>query len=154
NDKDGQNFNFPSIHFYLERHKRKNTKMEGNPLILNILDYFFLVFHTCLILFNVLGWLWPKTRKFHLIIIGLTFVSWLLLGVVYGWGYCFLTDWHWRVLAAKGKTGLPNSYISYLLDTYFGLVPPANLVDLVTVLVAVLALLLSLKLNFWNKNGK
>ncbi|MEX2514151.1 MAG: DUF2784 domain-containing protein [Cyclobacteriaceae bacterium] len=128
--------------------------MEENPFILNFLDYFFLVFHTCLILFNMLGWIWPPSRILHLACIVLTFISWLLLGIWYGWGYCFLTDWHWQVLAAKGETGLPNSYISYLLNRYFGILPPANLVDQVTAIVAVLALLLSLKVNFWNKNRK
>ena len=116
---------------------------------LRVLDYFFLVFHTVLILFNIFGWIWPSFRKAHFLCIVLTFASWFLLGIWYGWGYCFLTDWHWQVLVALGEGPSMNSYISYLLDRFFGLRLPADLVDIITVGFAVLALLISVWVNFF-----
>lgn len=121
--------------------------MTGQEMGLRVLDYFFLVFHTGLILFNLFGWI--IFRKAHLFCIGLTFASWLLLGIWYGWGYCFLTDWHWQVLVALGEGPSVNSYISYLLDRFFGLRLPADLVDIITVVFAVLALIISVYVNLF-----
>ena len=117
--------------------------------MLELGDYGFLLFHTILVLFNMFGWLVKGWRKMHLIVIGLTFASWLVLGFWYGWGYCILTDWHWRILAEKGETDIPDSYISYLLVRFFGLKLPDLWVDMMTVGVAVLALIMSLYYNFF-----
>ncbi|MBT3271653.1 MAG: DUF2784 family protein, partial [Spirochaetales bacterium] len=54
------------------------------------------MFHSCVIIFNLTGWIWRKTRIPHLILIGLTAFSWFVLGIWYGFGYCPSTDWHWR----------------------------------------------------------
>ncbi|HUR31773.1 MAG TPA: hypothetical protein VMZ69_10110 [Saprospiraceae bacterium] len=43
-----------------------------------------------------------KTRKAHLLVIDLTIASWFIIGLWKGFGYCFLTDWHWRI---KEKLG-------------------------------------------------
>lgn len=123
--------------------------MTGQELGLRVLDYLFLVFHTGLILFNLLGWIRPAFRKAHFFSICLTFASWFLLGIWYGWGYCFLTDWHWQVLVALNEGPLMNSYISYLLDRFFGLRLSTELVDIVTVGFAVLALIISVYVNFF-----
>jgi hypothetical protein len=64
--------------------------------ILHILDYFFIIFHTVLILFNVFGWIIPRWRFSNLIVLSLTAVSWGFW-VWYGYGYCLFTDWHWRI---------------------------------------------------------
>jgi hypothetical protein len=117
--------------------------------MLELGDYGFLFFHTVLVLFNMFGWLVKSWRKLHLIVIGLTFVSWFLLGFWYGWGYCILTDWHWRILAEKGETGMPDSYISYLLVRFFGLELPDLWVDILTVGIAFNALILSIYYNFF-----
>src|SRR5690606_26267869 len=90
--------------------------LPDNAGFLQLIDYFFVVFHTALILFNLLGWIWKPTRKAHLIVISLTFASWGILGIWYGWGYCPLTDRHWEILYQLGETSLPDSYISYLLQ--------------------------------------
>jgi len=47
-----------------------------------------------------------KTRKANLILLLLTGLSWFGLGIFYGWGYCPLTDWHWKVLRELGETGI------------------------------------------------
>lgn len=111
------------------------------------LDYFFIGFHTLLILFNVFGWIWKKTRKLNLILLLLTGLSWTLLGIFYGFGYCPLTDWHFKVLRKLGEHDLPNSYIKYLVDRLLGLDVNADLVDQLTLIVFIVALAISLILN-------
>lgn len=118
-----------------------------------IMDNFFLVFHTGLIVFNLTGWIWKPLRKWHLACILLTFASWGILGIWYGFGYCPLTDWHWDILRQRGVTDLPTSYISYLLDRIVGLSLSSDLVDGFTLVFAVLALIISVKVNFFKKKS-
>ncbi|MDE2782658.1 MAG: DUF2784 domain-containing protein [Gemmatimonadota bacterium] len=110
-------------------------------------DILFVVFHTALIGFNVLGWAWRRTRRFHLLTIGATLLSWFGLGAVYGWGYCPLTDWHWRIKLMLGETDLPGSWIKYYLDRITGSDWSPMVVDLITVGTALGALGLSVALN-------
>jgi hypothetical protein len=116
---------------------------------LKFADYFFLVFHTLLICFNLFAWIWTPLRKWHLATITLTLASWVILGFWYGWGYCPLTDWHWEVLRKLGENELPNSYISYLLSRVFGIDLSAAKVDLFTLIFALLAFLISIRVNFF-----
>jgi len=67
-------------------------------LLYRLLDYFFLVFHLGIVIFNLFGWIWPKTRKANLILLLLTAASWFGLGLIYGIGFCPFTEWHWQVL--------------------------------------------------------
>lgn len=115
---------------------------------LHIVNFLFYTFHTGLIIFNLFGWILPRMRKLNLISLLVTFGSWSLLGLWKGWGYCFLTDWHYQVLRALGENDLPSSYISFLVEKVTGKLPNAHLVDLFTVGLAVLALLCSLWVNF------
>ncbi|MDT7827773.1 DUF2784 domain-containing protein [Pricia sp. S334] len=114
---------------------------------LHLLNYFFYAFHTVLILFNLLGWLHPRLKRLNLITLLLTFASWVVLGLWKGWGYCFLTDWHYGILRALGERGMPSSYIAFLTEKLTGRLPDANLIDDVTVGLAVLALGCSLYVN-------
>jgi len=117
-------------------------------MIYHLLDIFFLVFHSSLVLFNLFGWIWKKTRMLNLIILGLTGSSWLFLGLLVGsMGYCPLTDWHFRVLEKLGQTDLPNSYMKYLADRITGMDINATLVDKVTMYTFIIALLTSLFFN-------
>lgn len=118
--------------------------------MLELADLFFVVFHTALILFNLFAWLYKPLRRWHLLTIGLTFASWIILGIWYGWGYCPLTDWHWDVLRKLGHRDLPSSYISYLLQRVFGLQLPDHWVDGITLTAALLALVFSIKVNFFS----
>jgi Protein of Unknown function (DUF2784) len=115
------------------------------------LHYFFLLFHLLLIVFNLTGWIWKRTRRAHLFVISLTLASWVVLGFFYGFGYCPLTDWHWDVLAKLGKTDLPNSYLKYLLDLLTGMDWNAKLVDGMAVAGLAFALVASLWVNFGKK---
>ena len=117
-------------------------------MMYHILDGLFLFFHTTLVLFNLTGWIWKRTRRLHLYTIGLTILSWFGLGIFYGWGYCPCTDWHWDVKRQLGETGLPGSYIKYYLDRLTGIDWAPSTVDLIVVCSGVGALLLSLWLNW------
>jgi hypothetical protein len=113
-----------------------------------ILDIFFVLFHTSLIIFNLSGWIWQKTRRFNLITLLLTGASWLFLGLIVGTpGYCPFTDWHFKILHTLGETNLPNSYIKYLADRITGMNFSSVLVDKVTLFAFLIALAISLFLN-------
>lgn len=113
----------------------------------NFLDILFLVFHTMLIVFNLFGWIWKKTRKINLVTLLLTGFSWLGLGLFYGWGYCFLTDWHWRVLEKLGESSTADSYIQYLINRILGLQIASKLADYITVIPFVIAIIVSFYFN-------
>ena len=85
------------------------------------LDIFFIIFHSSLIVLNLVGWIWERTRKAHLLVLGLTMCSWFGLGNWYGFGYCPITDWHWQVKRKLGEAELPISYIKYCMDNLTGL---------------------------------
>lgn len=112
------------------------------------LDIFFTVFHTCLIFFNLFGWIWQRTRRLNLICLLLTGASWVFLGFFYGFGYCPLTDWHFNVLRKLGHTDLPDSYLSFLFTRLTGIHIDQSLVDAVTLVGLIAALVISLILNF------
>jgi len=113
-----------------------------------LLDIFFVVFHTSLTLFNLLGWIWKKTRLANLITLSVTGASWLFLGMIVGMlGYCPLTDWHFNILEKLGKTDLPTSYIKYLTDRLTGLNVNETLVDKATLYCFIAALAISIFLN-------
>jgi hypothetical protein len=123
---------------------------------MKFLDIFFTVFHTCLVLFNLFGWIWRKTRLLNLITLLVTAGSWSVLGIFYGFGYCPLTDWHFNVLEKLGYTNLPDSYLSFLFTRLTGLPVDQSLVDAVTLWGLIIALAISLYLNIrqWIKVRK
>jgi hypothetical protein len=113
----------------------------------HVIDWFFVVFHLLLTLFNVLGWIWKKTRKLNLATLLLTGASWGILGIFYGFGYCPLTDWHWQVLHQLGIYDLPPSYLEYLAERLTGFEFETALVNHLTLLVFIVSLLASAGLN-------
>ena len=100
--------------------------------MLLFLDLLFTIIHVALIVFNLTGWIWKRTRRLHLITLLLTAASWAILGIWYGLGYCPLTDWHWQVKEKLGETALPNSFVKYILDKILGTDLPVALVDTIT----------------------
>jgi hypothetical protein len=126
-------------------------------VVYHILDIFFVVFHSALIIFNLFGWVWKKIRRLNLVTLSLTGASWLFLGFIYGaLGYCPLTDWHFRILEKLGKTDLPVSYVKYLVDRITGMDFDSALIDHITLLLYLAALALSLVFNTldWIKKRK
>lgn len=125
--------------------------MEENEFLLRLADCAFIIFHTALIVFNLFAWLYKPLLKWHFFVLVLTFASWGILGIWYGLGYCPFTDWHFDILIRSGVTDLPNSYISYLLQRLFDLYLPNDLVDGLTLGCSIVALIISLYLNFFRK---
>lgn len=111
-------------------------------------DLFFLVLHSGVILFNLLGWMLPATRVANLLLLLATVASWLILGQFYGLGYCPLTDWHYQVLVSAGATGLPPSWIVHVIERFSGWRPPAFWADVATVTFLAAALMISARLNW------
>lgn len=117
-------------------------------MLYHILDIFFVVFHSALVIFNLFGWIWKKTRVWNLITLLLTGASWLILGLIVGTlGYCPFTDWHFNILEKLGRTNLPTSYMKYLADRITGFNLNASLVDKITLYAFIGALMISLYLN-------
>ncbi|MBL6448681.1 DUF2784 domain-containing protein [Fulvivirga sp. 29W222] len=110
-------------------------------------DIAFTIFHIGITLFNLFGWFFYELRRLHLLSVLITLMSWLLLGLFYGFGYCFLTDWHWDVKRKLGETGLPSSFVKYYLDMLFNADIPASLVDSITVVGLVAAVVMTVLKN-------
>ncbi len=124
-------------------------------MIYHILDIFFILFHSSLVLFNLFGWIYRKTRIWNLITLTLTGASWLLLGMIVGTlGYCPFTEWHFNVLFNLGERNLPNSYIKYLTDRLTGLDVSELLIDKITLYSFLAALLISIFLNIRDLRNK
>lgn len=115
--------------------------------VYQILDWFFTIFHTLLIIFNLTGWMWRCTRKWNLLTLLATAGSWIFLGFFYGFGYCPFTDWHFSILYELGERGLPASYVQYLIKRVLNVPVSASLADAITVAGLVLALIISVYMN-------
>lgn len=119
-----------------------------------ILDWFFTVLHLTIIGFNLLGWIWKKTRKLHFVLVLLTAASWVILGIWFGLGYCPITDWQWEIKERLGETNLPNSFIKYFADKIANSNISADLIDIATASCFGVAVFLSVYLNFFHKKNK
>jgi hypothetical protein len=109
----------------------------------------FFVFHTSWIVFNCVGWIWQRTRRWHLITISLTALSWFGLGVWYGWGYCPCTDWHWQVRERLGYSD-PPSYMQLLISEITGVDLSPVSADALTLTVFAVLTVLSVFFNIRN----
>jgi hypothetical protein len=65
--------------------------------------------HIGIILFCLVGWLLPAARPWHLMLCGLIIASWFGVGAWKGWGYCLVTDLHWRLLRRMGSNVPPSA---------------------------------------------
>lgn len=121
--------------------------------MLSFLNVFFFVFHTAFMLFNLFGWIWKRTRKWNLYSILLTYSSWFILGVWYGWGYCMCTDYHWDIRQQMGIVDDSDSYTHFLILKTSGLNLNQELVDYITLGALVAATIISITLNIrdWQK---
>ena len=119
--------------------------------MLHALDYFLSFLHIAFTLFNLVGWIWPRTRRLHLITISATAASWFILGIWNGWGYCILTDWQWAVKEKLGETNLPSSFIKYFADKVTGADINASLINIVTLICFIAAVVLTIYFNFFRR---
>ena len=121
--------------------------------MLQFLNYFFFVFHTAFTLFNIFGWMFRNSRKWHLLTMTLTTLSWFVLGIWYGLGYCACTDWHWNVREQLGYHDQQRSYIHFLVAKLTGIDVGAGFVDTATLIVFIACFLLSVILNIRDYRG-
>jgi hypothetical protein len=119
--------------------------------MLIVLDFLLTLLHLLIIGFNLFGWIFPATRKANFICILLTAFCWFVLGIWFGWGYCPITDWQWRVKAQLGETNLPASFITYYADKITGRHFSDNFINVLTLVFFVLAIILSVYFNFFKK---
>lgn len=115
--------------------------------MLEFLNIFFFLFHTILVFFNTFGWIFRKTRRWNLLTLLLTAFSWFVMGIWYGWGYCFCTDWHWDIREKLGYRDESDSYIHFLALKLTGINFNPSLVELITVSVFFISLALSIVMN-------
>ena len=119
--------------------------------MLQLLNIIIGVFHVLLIVACLIGWIFPRTRKAHLILMGVVLGCWFLLGLKYGIGYCPLTDWHWQVKIKLGEESLPNSFIKYVLDHIFPNPTSLRAVDILTFVAFFISLAPALYLHWAGK---
>lgn len=105
------------------------------------LDVIFHVFHIVVIIFNTFFWMSFRTLRIAQVTQVLTLISWVGFGFWYGFGYCFLTDWHWQVKERLGEKDLPSSYIKYVLDGLSNSNWNPDTVDKITVSMLVVSLI-------------
>jgi hypothetical protein len=116
--------------------------------MLVFLNYFFFAAHSLLIVFNMFGWIWRRTRRWQLLALLLTALSWFVLGWWYRHlGYCLCTDWHFRVRQELGYSDDNDSYLYLLINKLTGLRPSIPLVEMLALGVFVVALALSITFN-------
>jgi uncharacterized protein DUF2784 len=120
--------------------------------MLKFLDILLTLTHFAIIGFNLLGWIWPKTRRAHLIVVAATAFSWFILGIWFGWGYCPITQWQWNVKEKLGETHLPNSFIKYYADKISEKEVNPSLVDRITLVTFLVVIVLTIYLNFFKRN--
>jgi len=119
-----------------------------------VLNVFFFAFHSALMLFVLLGWLWKKTRPANLAVICLVAFSWLILGIWQGYGYCPSTDWHWQARARLGYPDPPASYTKFLVDSFTGGDVSQKVVDVFTLALLVFAFGASALTNLGDRRRK
>lgn len=118
------------------------------------LNSFFFVFHTGLLLFNLLGWLPRATRRWNLITLGATALSWFGLGIWFGWGYCVCTHWHWEVRRRLGIQEDYETYVQFLLDKLTGIKTSAELAFWATGAGFAVSVVMSLALNLRDRRRR
>jgi Protein of Unknown function (DUF2784) len=120
----------------------------------SFLNIFFFIFHTAFTLFNITGWILRKTRKLNLITLLLTAFSWFVLGIWYGWGFCFCTEWHWNAREHLGYHDQQRSYIHFLLLKLTGVDFGESLVEKATLIIFLISLMMSIVTNIRDARHK
>jgi len=80
------------------------------------------VVHLTVIFLNVAGWSVARLRTWSFACQAITLSCWVGFGIAKGqWGFCPLTEYHWRHLRGQGEVGLPGNYVAYIFDRWLGL---------------------------------
>jgi hypothetical protein len=119
---------------------------------LEVLNIGFFVFHTVLIVFNVIGWAWKRTRIWNLVTLGLTALSWFVMGAFYGIGYCVCTQFHFEVREALGIHDGADNYLQLLARTLLGIDPAPSTVRQIAGIGFGVSVVMSVALNIRDRN--
>lgn len=121
--------------------------------MLMLLNLLFFVGHDLLIAFNLFGWVSSKTRKWHLVTMGATLFSWLVMGAWRGWGYCVCTDAHFRIRRELGIHSGESSYVQLMLNRIPGVDASRSAADTLAVgcLLTILASTACVWIVDWRK---
>ena len=122
--------------------------------MLQFLDVGFFVVHSAIVVFNVTGWMFARTRRANLVLLLLTLASWVLMGAVYGIGYCVCADWHFRVRHALGYQDQGDTYIGFVVWKLTGYLPPSGVVKSICGIVFAICLAMSLFLNWRDRHRR
>ena len=98
-----------------------------------LLNYFYHFIHIFVIIVATFGWTLAKLHKLQIAVIFSILLSWIGGGLFFGFGYCFLTDWHWQVRRRLGIVDDPHSYTKLIFDMISGEDTAPKLVDTLTV---------------------
>lgn len=118
------------------------------------LDILLTIVHLIIVGFNLFGWIPKKTRRLHFWFAMVTLGCWTILGIWFGLGYCPVTDWQWQVKKQLGEQHLPASFIKYFADKVTGMDISPTLIDILTLGLFLIAIAISVKLNFFHKKSK
>ena len=88
--------------------------------MLATLNILFFIFHTAMLILNLTGWIFRRTRRLHIVCLGATLFSWFVMGYWKGMGYCICTDWHFQVRRAMGIKDSVHSYLQLIAKSFFG----------------------------------
>jgi hypothetical protein len=105
--------------------------------VLAALDWFLTFVHVAVVLAFTFAWIPRSTSRWHGWLVALTAFSWLVVGYFKGFGYCVLTDLHWRVKRARGVAHLPGSFLKYMADHVSGTSVPSSYIDAIAGIVFV-----------------
>ena len=109
--------------------------------MLVVQDWVLFLGHVVVVLFNMFGWIWRRTRVLHLITMSLTACSWFALGAIYGWGYCFCTDYHAHILRQLNDPDANLTFIQLIFKRLFGISLDQSFADNLAIIVFVLILI-------------
>ena len=135
-------------HFFQTPPEASSPHTNPVPIwLLHVLNVAFLLLHTGLTLFNLVGWAWQRTRRWHLATLAATAASWFLLAPWYGVGYCVCTDLHWRIRDQLGFNDPERGYVQFLIRVLTGWHADPELVRTTTGAIFFVTVGLSVALN-------
>ena len=111
-------------------------------------DRFLYLFHICFMLAIVFGWIPQATRMFNWYLIVVTLISWVGLGLVFGFGFCLLTDIQSRIRQRLFADGSMPSFVKDMLERITGRELNAFHVEVVTQVIFYLSAAASFYANF------
>jgi hypothetical protein len=97
--------------------------------------------------FIVFGWILPATRTINFYLIVLTLLSWFVLGLKYGFSYCFFTDLQSKIRRRLGREKI-DSFVLDFLERLTGRSLNPTAVEIATQVVFYVSVMASVYVNF------